>query len=50
MPEALAAAAYSEKVGSSTSALPPVAVALAARNSASAPPLVGTTISALTPR
>src|ERR687890_204537 len=50
MPEALAAAAYSEKVGSSTSALPPVAAALAARNSASAPPLVGTTISAPTPR
>ena len=50
MPEARAAAAYSEKVGSSTSALPPVPAALAARNSASAPPLVGTTISALTPR
>src|SRR5829696_7729412 len=50
MPEALAAAAYSEKVGSSTSTLPPVAAALAARNSASAPPLVGTTISAPTPR
>ena len=49
LPEARAAAAYSEKVGSSTSALPPVLAALAARNSASAPPLVGTTISALTP-
>src|SRR5215204_4636255 len=50
MPEALAAAAYSEKVGSSTSALPSVPAALAARNRASAPPLVGTTISAPTPR
>ncbi len=47
---ALAAAAYSEKVGSSTSALTRPAAAAAARNSASAPPLVGTTFSGETPR
>src|SRR5215204_4724789 len=50
MPEARAAAAYSEKVGSSTSAPPPFPAALAARKSASAPPLVGTILSAVTPR
>ncbi len=47
---ARAAAAYSLKVGSSTSALPSTREDSAARNSASAPPFVGTTISGGTPR